>query len=1134
MAAFTDPFANLPGIVVQKEDGNLNVFENKTGPIVLILGTASSGPSNRLVEVDRVSEGVALFGTDGTLSRGLVEAAQAGVENLAAYRVGALPATAENVGDRLLAGGATVETVDADGSVADDFSLLYEQGASTFVTNAGAYTDNGRVKRLRVYDALGNLVYDNDPVGGAVVDSGDVLVSGTLDITTRGPSIGRDVRGRNTDQHNLLIDPSVAGGANADECLSRGAAFAAMGFSATAPMKLLIERAVGHFEEVQIDAVDSAERLNVAVDFPVASRSEIDTQAGLDGEIDAQPAGVAIFLRNLTTNGAGGAQATNDAVRVSVFGIDTAGDPAIVHFDAPNSTGGGADDSAASATLLQTITGVRTEPAVQAGPGLDGQLQVRTAGGLMVAVLPADGNDQGLDITPMPDGPAGGNDDTGLFGAVGLHHSNAAADGDFIVVRGPGIARQHIMPAAGDTVEVVSAGAENNGVDCWIFGYNLQGFPVKEIVTIAGPATQTTVQVYASVTGVALSSPALTTNITIREQADNTQIVVFAGAASPGGDQFFGMVAEDLVLPAGGAAAVAIPAYVSSLAKFSGLWQVEVGAVAAASTVSYRKLRMFRIIRTDLGEPMSQARFPGDNWATTSVAATDLVSATGLSCSPVVIPGEDGLNPSKERLFEILQDAYRALETTNVDIVVPMGAYLDDVNVADDADLVRTVDSGADGAFLADDVDEFGRFMTFTSAGGGFDALGILGADQVTLVITETTFQDGALNELRRSARVLRTGDADGGNTDTKLQLDRELTPNPQATLDWLLIGNGPLGGPAVASDHLRFFRQEKVDGQWIYEWWHEADQQDPDGGSYEEVNFGYQLANFCYQLSTNDNNCRGVIGVNRWASKRLQDLDTWSGVAPTRNTAGAVTVDGSGLLGNKFMAGRTDWTRGLFAVTGVDLANWPASDDIIVDTNGNNVDIGKYLDVVAAWPNFINTFDSTGFGYLASGAAAYAGMVSKLESNSAPTNKVVGRGIRMPLKLAKSIRDSLAAAGYVWFDVRDKGVVVDDSPTAALPTSDYRRLTTVRIVTEAVDEVRKVAEPFLGEASTGAVRAAIETAVRKKLSDMTRSGHLRRYDVAVTATAVQQILGRATIELVLVPQFELRKITVLVSLARE
>ena len=176
------------------------------------------------------------------------------------------------------------------------------------------------------------------------------------------------------------------------------------------------------------------------------------------------------------------------------------------------------------------------------------------------------------------------------------------------------------------------------------------------------------------------------------------------------------------------------------------------------------------------------------------------------------------------------------------------------------------------------------------------------------------------------------------------------------------------------------------------------------------------------------------------------------------------------------------------------------------------------------------NAFDTTGLGYITSLAPTYSGMVSSLDPKSAPTNKVLS-SVKLPFRLSNSDLDKLAGMRYIFCASKPKGVVIADAPTAARPDSDYRRLTTVRIVKLVVDAIRDAADAFIGEAGGAPQRAALQTACEAALARLQSAKYLQRYELSITQTPAERVSGLATIQLVLVPAFELRQITLVISL---
>jgi hypothetical protein len=359
----------------------------------------------------------------------------------------------------------------------------------------------------------------------------------------------------------------------------------------------------------------------------------------------------------------------------------------------------------------------------------------------------------------------------------------------------------------------------------------------------------------------------------------------------------------------------------------------------------------------------------------------------------------------------------------------------------------------------------------------------------------------------------------------------------------------------ASSEDLLLYFYAEEYQGEWLF-WWRKTSAsgnpdiypevayatESPAGVDltttlFHEVNFAYQLANFCYDVSRNHNECHGFVNIKPPITTSLRDVSNWLGKAPTyvTSSAGVQTIasalfDGTGILGNKFMAGKFGFRTSLAYGGFISTEDGYLDGVEETDRGGALIDIGKYISVCGQWFNLFNGFDTTGLGYTTGLASTYAGMVSKLDPKSAPTNKVVS-GARLPFRISNSKLNTLVGQRYIFCQVKPKGTVIADAPTAARPESDYRRLTTNRIVKLTIDAIRAVADPFIGEAGGAAQRAALETACQGALNKLQKAGYLSRFELVITQTAAERSLGLATIELVLVPAFELRRITLVISL---
>ena len=198
------------------------------------------------------------------------------------------------------------------------------------------------------------------------------------------------------------------------------------------------------------------------------------------------------------------------------------------------------------------------------------------------------------------------------------------------------------------------------------------------------------------------------------------------------------------------------------------------------------------------------------------------------------------------------------------------------------------------------------------------------------------------------------------------------------------------------------------------------------------------------------------------------------------------------------------------------------------VDEDGNPIDIGKYISVVVGE----SIYEDPKIGYYSSPmGATYVGLITTLPVKSATTNKVVSGVQKLLYSFSSAQLNDLVGARYVVFRNRvNRGIVVTDGVTAADPNSDYSRLSTVRIVNAAINGVRVVTEPFLGEGGTPQHFNAMHTAVDGVIEAMLQDGALQDAQFKIYASQMDIARGEATIELILVPAFELRKIRVLVS----
>ena len=115
-----------------------------------------------------------------------------------------------------------------------------------------------------------------------------------------------------------------------------------------------------------------------------------------------------------------------------------------------------------------------------------------------------------------------------------------------------------------------------------------------------------------------------------------------------------------------------------------------------------------------------------------------------------------------------------------------------------------------------------------------------------------------------------------------------------------------------------------------------------------------------------------------------------------------------------------------------------------------------------------------------------------------------------------------------------DGSVGVIDGPSGALPTSDYTRNMTMRLVAEVIRTLRQVGRPFLGDPLSAVRKAALETKMKKALAELQRlsTGALESFRLGVTQSPLDKVRGTAKVSLSLQVINELRKLTIDVALS--
>lgn len=176
------------------------------------------------------------------------------------------------------------------------------------------------------------------------------------------------------------------------------------------------------------------------------------------------------------------------------------------------------------------------------------------------------------------------------------------------------------------------------------------------------------------------------------------------------------------------------------------------------------------------------------------------------------------------------------------------------------------------------------------------------------------------------------------------------------------------------------------------------------------------------------------------------------------------------------------------------------------------------------------------GSTHFVNGASAYAGLVSQLAAQSAPTAKAFRGAIGLRYQYGASQRNALTGHRLVTFYVRNGQVLVTDGITAAPKIfvgnrwveSDYTRLSTMRITNEVSQRVRAACEAYIGEPNQTPQYNSMQASIERVLEEAQVAGIIRDAQFTVRAGLT---LGDVEVRLRLVPQFETRRVDVNISL---
>ncbi len=151
--------------------------------------------------------------------------------------------------------------------------------------------------------------------------------------------------------------------------------------------------------------------------------------------------------------------------------------------------------------------------------------------------------------------------------------------------------------------------------------------------------------------------------------------------------------------------------------------------------------------------------------------------------------------------------------------------------------------------------------------------------------------------------------------------------------------------------------------------------------------------------------------------------------------------------------------------------------------------------------------------------AAAVAGLLSSLDVQASPTNKVLTIP-GLAAEFSSSQLEKLVQNRVLAVEKREGYRIVKGITTAT--NSAWHQVTTRRIVDYAIYGVRSACNPYIGKLNNERVRGAMKATLDAFLTRMVEDEALISYELEVSATRAQEIAGEAIVNMILRPTFSI------------
>ena len=315
------------------------------------------------------------------------------------------------------------------------------------------------------------------------------------------------------------------------------------------------------------------------------------------------------------------------------------------------------------------------------------------------------------------------------------------------------------------------------------------------------------------------------------------------------------------------------------------------------------------------------------------------------------------------------------------------------------------------------------------------------------------------------------------------------------------------------------------------------------------EVSFLQQAAQAAYTASTNYAQCIAVVPTSA-PGNADRGLQRWAGQPASYevNSQGELKVsnNGTGILGMKLLAGRSDYRGGaafggIMLTEGNDLPNerpYGIDDtDEARDAYGEPIDLGKHVVVVGAYgiiadPESVlnrRRVNQTGAIYTNAGPKI-CGILNSLAPGSEPIGQVNGRVVGMTPRhsTTMSVLNNLALIRVCMID---QNGIISSIYTAAQPNSDYRKISSIMSSNAILKQLRSICMPYVGRPFKDEEIASLTQTIDGAMKQMVSQDYAQRINVSLSASRLDRINGVLRASVRFVPPLSIEAITVEITL---